>query len=190
LDGTATAGSGDYVPVAGTQILRLAPGVTTGQIVILINGDTMYERDEQFQLSVTRAQRMDAGSPYNLTLSQPVILGTIINDDAVPSISIQDYDPPASVTEGTPAKFVVTLSNPSQYPITVDWRTDTALTPSALPAEGDATPSPLPNADFNMANGTLTFQPGVTNQVITVTTIDDNLDENDEHFWVDLFNPT
>ncbi len=190
LDGTATAANGDYVPVIGTQTLVFNPGETSKQIVVLVNSDTTYEPNEQFQLNIVRAQRMDPGAAVNLQLSQPLTLGTILNDDPIPSISVQDFNPTKDQTEGTPARFVVTLSNPSQYTITVNWRTDSALTFQALPADNAATPSPLTGADYNSANGVLTFQPGVTSQVITVTTINDTLSENDEHFWVDLSNPT
>src|SRR5204862_55477 len=81
----------------------------------------------------------------------------------------------AGDTEGANARFIVTLSNPSQYPISVDWRTDAALTPQALPADGAATPSPLSGADFVSDHQTLTFSPGVLNQVIAITTLDDSL---------------
>ncbi|MCL5098586.1 MAG: M10 family metallopeptidase C-terminal domain-containing protein [Candidatus Omnitrophica bacterium] len=190
VDGTATASSGDYVPMNGTRTLQFDPGQTSKQISVLVNGDSMFEPDEQFQLQIVRSQRMDSGGPFNLTLSQPVILGTIINDDPVPTIAIQDYNPTPDETEGTPATFIVTLSNPSQYPVSVDWRTDSALTFQGLPATDAAVPSPLPNADFTPGNGTITFEPGVTNQVVTVATLDDALDEDTEKFWVDLFNPT
>lgn len=189
IDGSATSASGDYQAVNPTQTLILSPYVTTGQIVVLITGDTTYEPHEQFELKIVRAQRMDPGAPFNLTLSQPVILGTIVNDDPIPSISIQDYTPVEPETEGAPAKFIVRLSNPSQYTVTVSWRTDAALNFQALPTLNAATPSPLAGADFTMASGTLTFQPGVTSQVITVATINDSLDEEEEEFWVDLYNP-
>jgi Ca2+-binding RTX toxin-like protein len=188
FDGTATAANGDYVPVVGTNILVFNPGETSKQIVVLVNADSTYEAHEQFQIQIVRAQRLDPTGAANLLLSQPNALGTLLNDDPIPSIAIQDFNPGATGPEGTAARFIVTLSNPSQYTITVNWRTDAALTFQALPADDAATPSPLAGDDFISANGLLSFQPGVTSQVITVATVSDTLSENDEHFWVDLFN--
>ncbi len=200
VDGTATAASGDYLPVRST-VLTFAPGELSKTITLVVAGDSMYEPHEQFELEIQRAQHMRPGSPVDLAVSDAQVLVTITNDDPIPSISIQDFqqvgvdhdnDPstPNLVDENLPARFVVTLSNPSQFPVTVQWRSD--MSPEYLNATmpGAATPSGFPGADFQLASGTLTFLPGVTNRVITVTTLDDNLDEVDESFVVDLFNPT
>ena len=309
----ATQESGDYVPVLTPQKLIFNPGETSKQITILINGDTTYEANQQFRLQIVSAVRLDKGASLKVNhVSAPTeVLGTLLNDDPIPSISIQDYDPgvtsplfgagdfvklsafsqtlsagtapvalsqfvwsqfsasdqalltstaPSEVqqrltlvsglntllagpsiytalrfagvtlslktstllataptgenlvllnrlllqdayvadlqptvagdTEGAAAKLIVTLSNPSEYPITVDWRTDSVLTSQALPAADAATPSPLSGADYTSASSTLTFSPGTTTQVITVATLDDHLSEGAEQFWVDLYNPT
>lgn len=188
VDGTATSASGDYLGTSGDQILTFNPGETSKSITVLINGDTSYESDEQFQIQIVRAQRMDTTGPVNLQLSQPSVFGTIINDDPIPSISISDYNPGPNQVEGDPATFIVSLSNPSQNTVTVQWRTDTSLTFQAMPAGDAATPAPFPNANFVMNNGTLTFQPGVTSQVIKVQTLANHLDQSDTTFWVDLSN--
>ena len=200
LDGTATAASGDYLAVRAT-VLTFAPGELSKAITLTVAGDSMYEPHEQFELDIVRAQHMRPGSPVNLAVSDSQVLVTVINDDPIPSISIQDFrqvgtdhdnDPatPNLVDENLSARFIVTLSNPSQYPISVQWRSD--VSPEYLNATtpGAATPSGLPGADFQVASGSLTFLPGVTNRVITVTTFDDTLDEVNESFVVDLFNPT
>ncbi len=200
LNGTATSESGDYEAVPLTT-LTFNPGETTKVISLVVYGDTMYEPREQFELKITRAQRMSSGGAVNLTVTDSQILATIINDDAIPTISIKDYqqvgvdddnDPltPNIFTENKSATFTVTLSNPSQYTITVQWRTDVALTFQGANTEHAATPSGFPGADFVMNNGMLTFLPGVTTQIITVVVNQDTLDEHDEEFFVDVFNPT
>ncbi len=189
IDGTATTANGDYLAATGTQILVFSPGETSGQIVVLVNGDRTFEAHEQFQLKLVSAIRLDPTGSVNLVLTQATVLGTILNDDPIPAISIGDYNPGAEETEGSIAMFVVTLSNPSQYTITVNWRSDAALNFQALPAGNAATPSPLAGADFTSASGMLTFQPGVTSKVVTVATIQDTLSEPDERFFVDLYGP-
>ena len=74
---------------------------------------------------------------------------------------------PASV-----AALTVSLSNPSGFPVTVDFST----------ADGTA----LAGADYNATGGTLTFAPGETTKTILVHTIDDANAETNETFVVNL----
>lgn len=198
-DGTATVASGDYQAVT-TTTLTFAPGETSKTITIWVNGDTMYELLEQFQLLVVRAQLMVTSAPVNLSVNHTPVLITIVNDDQIPTLSISDFrqvgvdddnDPltPPVFNEGMKAHFVVSLSNPSQFAITVQWRTDAPTDFQGENPENSATPSGFPGADFILATGTLTFQPGETSKAFDVTIINDTLDENEEHFYVDLFNP-
>lgn len=200
LDGTATAASGDYQAIPNT-VLVFAPGETSKTITLQVNGDTMYEPHEQFQLSIVSARLMVPNAPVNLDVNLNPVLITIVNDDPIPRISIADFQQvgddhddnpltPPIYKENLPARFVVTLSNPSQFTVTVQWRTDIATTFQGANPEAAATPSGFPGADFQMATGSVTFQPGETSKDFTVTVFDDNLDEFDEHFFVDLFNPT
>ena len=71
-DGTATAGSGDYVARTGT--LTFAPGETTRTITIEVKGDNRREANEAFTVEL-----FGAGS--NAVLLDAVGLGTIVNDD-------------------------------------------------------------------------------------------------------------
>ena len=212
VNGDATASSGDFQAVPNT-VLTFAPGETSKTITINVNGDTMYEPNEQFQLSIVRAQRMDPSGPVNLATNGAPATVTIVNDDPIPTISIHDYrqmgvdddnDPltPPVYDEDAPGSFLVTLSNPSQFTITVNWRTDVSLTFQGANPEDAATPFGFPNPDFIMNDGMLTFQPGETQQEIkirpsgspavpnSIVVLDDSLDETDETFFVDLFNPT
>jgi len=200
VNGTATLASGDYQSASGMLVFN--PGEVLKTITVFVNGDTMYEEHEQFELDITRAQRMDA-VPFNLQVTDSQVLATIINDDQVPQISIGDYVPvlvdhdsdintPLLGDEDQDARFIVTLTNPSQFTIKVRYRVDTALDFQGLEIDNAARPFPLfpvNEADFKLGSGVLTFAPGVTRQVITVETIEDTLDEHDEAFFVDLFSP-
>lgn len=46
----------------------------------------------------------------------------------------------------------------------------------------------LAKSDYSAASGTLTFQPGVSSQTITITVKTDRTREPDETFTVELFN--
>lgn len=192
-DGSATAADGDYVHVEGT--LEFEPGVTSKQISVAVLGDDKYEEHEQFVLALSNA------SSGVVLPASPSVLATIVNDDAVPQISIGDFVPvpvdhdadentaPIYV-ETTPNVFVVSLTNPSYHAVTVEYTTDAALTFSGLEAENAAIPSGLfPQFDFTQTFGTLTFLPGETRKEITVMAEHDTLDEHDEHYYVTLTNP-
>ena len=92
-------------------------------------------------------------------------------------------------TEGMPATFLVTLSNPSKHSITVNWQTDLALTTQGALQNAAALPFPNQYANYDAATGMLTFQPGVTSLVITVQTLRNYIDQANTHFYVDLSNP-
>lgn len=68
--------------------------------------------------------------------------------------------------------FTVSLSSPSDSPVTVDYAT----------ANGSATAG----SDFTAASGTLTFAPGQTSRTILVQALDDTLVETNENFVVNL----
>jgi hypothetical protein len=93
-----------------------------------------------------------------------------------PSLSISDV----TVTEGNSgtvnAVFTVSLSAASDRTVTVTYSTaaDTATAGS----------------DYTATSGTLTFDPGVTSQTVTVVVNGDRVGETDESFFVNLDNPT
>src|SRR5205823_13043755 len=98
-DGTAMAGS-DYQATSGT--LTFMPGETQKTVTVSVIGDTANEPDETFFVRLS--------SPSNASIADGEGVGTILNDDTLPSLSIRDV----SVVEGnsgtTNAAFVVTLS--------------------------------------------------------------------------------
>ena len=163
VDVTALAGS-DFT--AGTGSVSLAPGQTTANVTVNISTDLTYELTETFQVVVS--------NPVAATISDGIGLGTITNDDPLPSISVSN----ASVFEGDSgpkaATFDITLSNPSYQTISVDRAT----------SDGSA----VDGVDYAGAVGTTTFAPGETAKQVTVNATGDTLDENNETFTVDLAN--
>src|SRR5262245_58625706 len=164
-DGTSLAGS-DYVAASGTAIIPA--GSASTQVDVTVTDDQTYENDEGFTL--------DLSSPDNASVLDAQGAGTITNDDALPSASIADVSIAEGATGTTSAGFTVTLSNPSAFGATVDWAT----------ADGSATAG----EDYTAGSGTLTFDPGVTSQPVSVDVLGDTTFEADETFTVTLSNPT
>lgn len=166
-DGSATAGS-DYVASTGT--VTFTPGMTTATFTTTINGDTMNEADESFNVTLS--------NPVNATILDGTAIGTILNDDGttLPSLSIADV----SVTEGntgtTTASFTVTLSAAAAGNVTV------------MAATSDITATA--GQDYVANTQTLTFPAGTTTQTFDVTVNGDTMAESDETFMVTLSNPT
>ncbi|WP_204151608.1 Calx-beta domain-containing protein, partial [Leptolyngbya sp. CCY15150] len=174
--GDVATGEGDYTPVTD-EVIVFAPGETERLITIAVNGDGANEEDETF--TVTLNNLTGDATPGDL-----VGVGTIVDNDGPPAIAISN----AVVDEGDSgdtvnAIFTVQLSNPSQNEVTVDYST----------ANGTANAGGEVNAgtdDYTPLTGTLTFAPGETTALITVTVNGDDVDELDETFTVTLADPS
>jgi hypothetical protein len=165
-DGTATTADGDYAPASGT--LTFAPGETTKTVTVFVAGDTTFEADETFDLVLS--------GPAGAALGTATATATVANDDAQPTASITGVTANEGNAGPTLVTFTVTLTNPSDQPVTIDYAT----------ADGTATAG----QDYAAASGTLTFAPGETTKTIVVTVTGDTAFEADETFTVTLTNPT
>ena len=163
--GTAAAGV-DYVTASGSR--TIAAGATTATIAITVNGDVLDEGDETFTVGLS--------NPANATIADGSGTGTITDDDAPPTLSINDV----AVTEGnagtTTATFTVSLSAASGRTVTVGWST----------ADADA----VQPVDYTAGSGTLTFVPGDTSETLAVSVNGDLVAELDEDFRVTLTAPS
>ena len=161
-NGTATAPA-DYAAATGT--LTFAPGQTTKSVTVQSAQDTLDEADETFTLGLS--------NPLRATIADGSGLGTITDNDPTPSILITD----ATKDEGgTAHSFNVLLSAPSGRQVRVDY----ATADGTAKAPGDYTAK---------TTTTLIFQPGQTAKTVTVQSVQDTLDENNETFRVNLANP-
>jgi negative regulator of genetic competence, sporulation and motility len=161
VDGTATAGE-DYTAILGT--LTFNPGETAKTISIPIIDDLIYEGNEAFYLNLS--------NPTNATIIDDQGIGIIVDYNDEPTLSINDVT--VNEDDGA-ATFTVMLSNPSSFPVTVDYST----------ADGTATGG----SDYTAISGTLTFNPGEIAQIISVPINDDHIYEGDETFYLNLSNP-
>jgi hypothetical protein len=165
-DDSATILDSDYTATSGT--LTFTPGQTVLPVTVLVTGDNKFEDNDRFLLKLSK--------PINgaIITGNEQALGTITNDDAVPTVAIVAN--PIAQAEGNttaPYTFNVTLSNPSYQPITVNYAT----------ADGTATTL---DSDYVSATGQVTFDAGETLKVITVNVTGDDKRESDETFRVNL----
>lgn len=161
--GTAAAGA-DYTTTAGT--LNWADGDTAPKTFdVPILEDVIFEGSETFNVTLNTP-----GGGAALGTSAAVV--TIADNDTQPTILINDLNQ----LEGTSFNFNVTLSNPSVQTVTVNFTT--------------AGVSATSGVDFTPNGGTLTFNPLVTSQPVTVNTIQDPADEPSETFNVALSTPS
>jgi hypothetical protein len=116
-DGTATAGS-DYVTVSGQ--VSFAPGATSQPVTVVVNGDVLDEADQTFFVNLSNA--------VNATISDNQGVGTIVDDDPTPSLSIDDVS--GDEAAGT-MTFTVSLSAVSGQAVSTDYTTidGTAIAP-------------------------------------------------------------
>jgi hypothetical protein len=94
----------------------------------------------------------------------------------LPTLSINNVSANEGNSGLTPFVFTVTLSAASASTVTVAYAT----------ADGTANAG----SDYNATSGTLTFNPGITTQTITVNVIGDTIVEPNETFFVNLSSPT
>ena len=159
-NGSATAGS-DYT--AGNGIVSFAPGVTSQTITVPITDDNVFEGTENFFVNLS--------APVNGDIVDAQGVGTIIDNEAQPGLSINDVT--VNESAGT-ATFTVTLSGPSAGPVTVDFATANGTATSGL--------------DYTGQTGSLSFAPGVVSQTITVPILNDTIVESAETYTVNLTN--
>lgn len=174
-DGTAKAGL-DYTATTGN--LTFAPGQTSRTITVPILNDMVYEGSETFNVTLS-----STGS--NVVLADPQGLGTIRDDGGgtvPPGVTPDDDRPLITINDvlvneaSTKASFTVTLSNPSDLPVTVRY--------SSVNGTAEA------GFDYDAVLGTLTFAPGELSKTIQVPLKNDTVYEGPETFQIVLTDPT
>jgi hypothetical protein len=161
----ATKGA-DVEDVPGT--LTFLPGQTAQTISVPVKGDLIDEFDEFFHVVLT--------TPINANISDRRGVGTILDNDAPPTITINDVAMAEGSQVQSTASFTVSLSNASEKPISAEY----ATAPNTATA----------NADYATVSGTVDFAAGQVSKTISVVFIQDGAFEADETFFVNLSNPT
>ena len=164
-DNGATAGL-DYTAVSET--ITFAPLETTTTITLPILEDGIDEPTEALTLTLSNPVQATLGLMDRATVE-------IEDDDAPARISIADSSAPETDLVGS-MTFTVSLNIDSAFPITVDYSTQ----------DGTA----VAGEHYTATVGTLTFNPGDTEQFITVPIIGNEMDHDNYYFEVLLSNPT
>jgi len=164
-DGTATAGS-DYTAASGT--ITFSPGVITQNIPVAILADTVDEANETVTITLSNP----SGTPPAVVINDGTAVLTISDDDTAPAISIDDVTTTSEA--GIGQQVTVRLNNASEQTVTVDYTTS-----NVTAWAGD---------DYTADNGTVTFNPGSISEIISIPILQDNIDEINETFEIQLSN--
>ena len=160
---SGSAAASDYT-VSGTQIV-IAPGATTGSVTVTAVQDTEDENDETVIVDIdTVTGGNESGTQQQTT--------TITDDDEPVSPDVTLAVDNASIAEADGvATFTATLSEVTTVAVTVD-----------LEITGSATAGD----DYNASGTQIEIAAGATSGSITVTAVQDELDEPDETVVADI----
>ena len=162
-DGTALAGL-DYV--AANDSVTFAANETQKTISVSIIEDSLDEDEESFSVSLTGASQGEVQE------AESVAVVSIEDNDDAPSISIAGFN---NIGENQDLNITATLAAASGKSISIDLETTDVQA--------------IAGQDFQVLSETITFAPGETSKSVSVTLIDDSLDEDNEVFSVIALNP-
>jgi hypothetical protein len=164
-DATATLADSDFLAASGRA--SFPPGTTSVFVDVPVVGDLKLEPNETFTV--------DLSNPLFGVIADAQGQGTILDDDGVPKMSIDDVRIVEGNTGSSSATFTVTLSNPSGAAVAASWIT----------SDGSASAG----SDYVAASGTVNFPPGTLSRPLSVAVNGDTFVESDETFHVDLSSP-
>ena len=177
---TASAETGDTAEagdLTGTLTARLsfAPGDLTKSFTVRTREDNVDEvAEETFTVTLS--------APSNATVPDSTAAGTIADDDTT---TLRVSGPASAVTEGGDAVFTVTLSTPNSRDIGATYETRSSGSDPATHGEDY-----VPFGEGGEDPGSLSIAAGETSATVTVTTVDDRLDESQtERFALVLLTP-
>lgn len=180
ISGGASAGT-DYTTKSG--ILTFAAGRPSGDtqtIGVAILQDSLVEADEAFKLNLSLPVGASLGPPTSDTV-------TILDDDAPVQFELSGSSVSEGAAPGSPATTTATLNVVLKDTNGNPKNATSAVTVSYATADGTA----LAGKDYVAASGTLTIQVGQSSAPLSVTILNDTLDELDDNetFSVTLSNP-
>ena len=169
--GTAVAGV-DFIDFVGGGVVEFTAGQTSETVVLTLIDDTTFEADETFSIALTQ--------PVGLSVAQPNLTLTILNDDVPPpSSELPALTINASPTNegliGLPVTFTL------DAPAVGGERFNFSLVSGTAIAGEDF-------LDF-VGGGVIDFSAGETSQTLVLTLIDDTIVEDDETLSISLTQP-
>ena len=176
--------NGDYISGSTPQTVTFAAGQTTATLSVPTTNDAVNEPDGSITAELLQPTNFNddqyayAIGEYEDTPWEVTTVTTQVTDDDLLAASVGDAT--AKENEGT-IEFMVSLDGPNtDQAATVDWATSDDG--SAAAAES--------GADYTAASGTLNFAAFETEKTVTVTLLDDELDEDHETFNLVLSSPS
>ena len=165
LDGTAQAPD-DYSSRNGTVTLGI--NSTGFAVTVPVNGDSFDEADETFFVKLSNAAHAH--------LAKDTGVGTILDDDPLPGVYVNDVHVTANLDGTLVALFTVALDNRSGRNVSVHYVThdDTAVA----------------GVDYEPREDDLTFVPGVSTLQVAVPVTASSVYSADQRFFLDLSNPS
>ncbi|MYD86716.1 MAG: hypothetical protein F4Y14_11415, partial [Acidobacteria bacterium] len=158
-----TADRSDYTPRTGArgggEQLTFAAGEKEKTITVQTTADNLVEADETFTIRL-----FPTYEPLIAAVGTGSVTATIVNDD---NATVSVADAAVSESAGT-ATLTVTLSAAAARPLELSYET----------SDGTASSG----SDYTAASGSLTVPAGQTSQDLTLTVLDDEIDEPDETF--------
>jgi Ca2+-binding RTX toxin-like protein len=175
-NGSAIGGTdfcnGDYESTLQGRLTWLDGQEGDGAIQVPTFSDYRMEGDESFSVQLSNLQNAD-GAEGGMSLGNSSASATIVDQSILPQAFV---GPSQAVEEGGVLRVPVSLSHPTQDPLTVNWSARDIST------EG--------NQDYSPLSGALTFaaltcqNPGETLKYIDIQTVDDPTDEYDEELQI------
>jgi hypothetical protein len=163
---TARPGGVDFTLATGS--VDFAINERTKTITISLFNDSLDENHETLQVWLT-----DTSGPVAIGKNRAATV-TIVDDDTTPKVSFRTKT--SSADESTSPSLEVFLNVVSGRAVSVNY----TLAKTSKAKVG---------SDFNLTNGTLTFQPGEISKFIPLPVLDDTLDELDETIIISLTRP-
>jgi len=165
--GTATGGGVDYTLASGT--LNFPVGTTTQNISLSVVNDSAVESNETVVIALSSPTNASLGTNVSHTY-------TILDNDTPPAVAFS-----AATSSG--AENVASVS----IPVVLNGPANAAVAVNYAVTGGTATGG---GVDYTLASGTLNFAVGVTTQNISLTIVNDLINESDETIILSLSSPT
>lgn len=171
--GSQAMDTGDFNATDRNSSIVFLPGQTDKTVTVRTNDDDVAEIPEKFRLEV-----WSVASPRPIGWAKRVGVATILDNDGGPGpqVIVDDAEP---VEEGNAVQFKIRLTEPSDKPVRVKYRTgDGSAIGTQVVGEGDYLSTDRSN--------TLVFRPGETEKTVVVETNDDAIVEDREQFTLQV----
>ena len=173
--GSTSADNQDFAAKAmQSGTVRFRAGETSRFVDVAVAGDTTFEADETFAVTLSNAS-------WGSMIGTGQAVGTILNDESVVSIAAADAVRAEGNKGSTAFTFTLTRTGSTEGSSRVDW---------TVSGSGAAAATARDFSGNRLPSGSVTFRKGETERTIIVQAATDRTAEADEGFTVTLVRPT